>query len=122
MSLVPADPHRQGSPRPRLLSSGTRRASLGRLVMGALIAPPTAFLAAALFGSGAQPLGIIAGVPPLALLWYWFADAIALLRSLGATPAYRQRPRYMVALVTCIAIMLAWIVSIMVARRNGTIL
>lgn len=92
----------QGSKR-RFLSQNTLAASVVRLGLSMVVAPPTAFLAIMALGSGSLPLGIVIAVPFLALVWFWLADLVAV-----AQRRYRERPSYAWWLAGCVALCCLW--------------
>ena len=88
-------------------ASASRKATLTRIALTALLVVPIGFVGLLYAGSG--PLGMPLAIPALYLLWALGVDAIALARG---EEAYQPRPAYKWFVVAGVLIVAAWIGSL----------
>jgi hypothetical protein len=105
MTAAPSAPHASGATpnRRQFLSRATPAATLTRLLLSIVVAPPTGFLGMMFLGAGALPQGVVIAVSFTGLAWLWFADFVAMARR-----RYCERPRYVWWLTACASLCVLW--------------
>jgi hypothetical protein len=97
-------------------TSSSKRATLTRIALSAVLVLPIGFVGLLYAGSG---VGFPLAVPALYLLWVLGADAVALVRAEQGKDVYRARPAYKWFVVAGVLVVAMW-VGFMVAQ-GGTI-
>lgn len=88
-------------------ATASRKATLTRIALTALLLVPIGFVGVGYAASG--PLGLPMVIPTLYMMWVLGADTVALVRSSGGAAAYRARPAYKWFVAAGVLVIAIWI-------------